>query len=100
MEKAAQCSAFFSNERAIAMWRALFLALGIYCCLLGAECLVIDKALLNSRERSQSVFGRLDPTASRQRELTPSEWAPWSLLSAGTVTILYSFTLPQRLHKA
>lgn len=83
------------------MWRALFLALGIYACLLGAECLVIDKALLNSRDRSQGLIGRLDPTSGRQRELIPSEWAPWSLLSAGTVTILYSFTLPQRLqHKA
>lgn len=82
------------------MWRALFLGLGIYCCLLGAECLVIDKALLSSRSRSQSLAIRLDPTAVRQRELVPSEWAPWSLLSAGAVTILYSFTLPQRLHKA
>ncbi len=82
------------------MWRALFLALGIYACLLGAECLVIDKALLTSRDRSQGLMGRLDPSAGRQRELIPSEWAPWSLLSAGAVTILYSFTLPQRLHKA
>ena len=82
------------------MWRSLFLAFGIYACLLGAECLVIDKALLTSRERGSGMIGRLDPTAGRQRELVPSEWAPWSLLSAGAVTILYSFTLPQRLHKA
>lgn len=82
------------------MWRSLFLAFGIYACLLGAECLVIDKALLSSRDRPASLVGRLDPTATRQRELIPSEWAPWSLLSAGAVTILYSFTLPQRLHKA
>ncbi|HET6878787.1 MAG TPA: hypothetical protein VFI31_01375 [Pirellulales bacterium] len=73
------------------MWRALFLALGIYCCILGAECLVIDKATLNSRG-NQGV-------SSRKREVIPSDWAPWSLLSAGTVTILYSFTLPQRLQK-
>jgi hypothetical protein len=82
------------------MWRALFLALGAYGCLLGAECLVIDKALLTSRDKSPGVMGRLDPSAGRQRELIPSEWAPWSLLSAGAVTILYSFTLPQRLTKA
>jgi hypothetical protein len=75
------------------MWRALFLALGIYCCLLGAECLIIDKATLTTRG-DQGVLG------TRKREVVPSDWAPWSLLSAGTVTILYSFTLPQRLHKA
>lgn len=77
------------------MWRALFLALGAYSCLLGAECLVIDKALLTSRDKSSGILGQ----AARQRELVPSEWAPWSLLSAGAVTILYSFTLPQRLTK-
>ena len=77
------------------MWRALFLALGIYCCVLGAECLVIEKATLASRGDQQSVFGM----GARKREVVPSDWAPWSLLSAGAVTILYSFTLPQRLQK-
>lgn len=77
------------------MWRALFLAVGIYCCVLGAECLVIEKATMTPRSKEQGFFGAGAP----KRELKPSDWAPWSLLSAGTVTILYSFTLPQRLHK-
>lgn len=77
------------------MWRALFLALGIYCCLLGAECLLIDKATLVPKSGQQGMFG----VGARKREVVPSDWAPWSLLSAGAVTILYSFTLPQRLHK-
>jgi hypothetical protein len=79
------------------MWRALFLALGVYACLLGAECLVIDKAVLTGA-RGSGLMGVLNPSASK-RELVPSDWAPWSLLSAGAVTILYSFTLPQRLTK-
>jgi len=77
------------------VWRAFFLALGIYCCVLGAECLLIEKATLNSRSARQSALGFSAP----KREVIPSDWAPWSLLSAGAVTILYSFTLPQRLHK-
>ncbi len=79
------------------MWRALFLALGVYCCLLGAECLVIDKAVLNSA-RGGGLMGALTPSAAK-RELVPSDWAPWSLLSAGVVTILYSFSVPKRLVK-
>ena len=77
------------------MWRALFLALGIYCCVLGGECLLIDKATLTTKSSQQGVLG-----VARKKEIVPSEWAPWSLLSAGAVTILYSFTLPQRLQKA
>jgi hypothetical protein len=80
------------------MWRAFFLALGIYCCVLGAECLLIEKATLTGRSDRQGALGL--GIGAPKRELVPSEWAPWSLLSAGAVTILYSFTLPQRLHKA
>jgi hypothetical protein len=77
------------------MWRALFLAIGIYCCVLGAECLVLDRATLHRGESSAGLFGSPAP----KREVVPTDWAPWSLLSAGAVTILYSFTLPQRLTK-
>jgi hypothetical protein len=35
--------------------------------------------------------------ASAQREISPPEWAAWSLLSAGAVVILYSITLPQKM---
>ena len=79
------------------MWRALFLALGVYACLLGAECLVIDKAVLSSA-RSGGLMSALNPSAAK-RELVPSDWAPWSFLSAGAVTILYSFSIPKRLIK-
>lgn len=67
------------------MWRAFFLAVGIYACILGAECLLIDKAVLAPRE------------GTGREELVPPDWVSWSLLSAGAVTILYSFTLPQRV---
>jgi hypothetical protein len=69
------------------MWRAVFLALGAYCCLLGIEAMLMDKAVLANRSGS----------AGGAREIVPSEWAPWSLLSAGAVTILYTFTLPKRV---
>ena len=79
------------------MWRALFLAMGLYCCLLGVEALAIDKAVLVAREEtvSQSAFGALSRKAP-QREVVPPPWAPWSLISAGAVVVLYSFSIPRR----
>jgi hypothetical protein len=74
------------------MWRAMFIALGFYCCLLGVECLLIEKAVLANHNHSTAA-GKLD---SRNRDLVPPDWAPWSLLSAGAVTMLYTFTIPKR----
>lgn len=79
------------------MWRATFLGLGAYACLLGAECLVIDKAVLNRTETTQA--GPFAYNSVRNREFVPPDWAPWSLLSGGAVTMLYSFTLPKRGEK-
>jgi hypothetical protein len=77
------------------MWRAFFLAVGLYGCLLGAECLVVDRAVL--REKGSPTEGRswLGVSAVSQREFVPPEWAPWGLMSVGAVTILYSFTIPR-----
>ena len=66
------------------MWRAFFLAVGVSCFILGAECLAIEKATL-------SVGG------GTSSEITPPEWAPWSLMSGGAVVLLYSFTIPKRV---
>lgn len=66
------------------MWRSIFLALGIFTLILGLETLLIDSATFANHGEGA-------------HELIPAEWAPWSLLSAGTVVILYSFTLPQKL---
>ncbi len=89
------------------MWRAFFLALGVSTCILGAECLAVDKAVLKIREEAPansflSVTGLnsltgLSAPPGRQREIVPPEWAPWSLLGAGAVVMLYSFTIPRRV---
>jgi hypothetical protein len=70
------------------MWRSLFLALGFFAISLGLECLIIERAILvNSR----------DAINAQTTELVPPDWAPWSLMSAGAIVVLYSFTLPKRL---
>lgn len=77
------------------MLRAFFLALGVYACILGAECLVLDKAVLHpSSEATASALAQ--KMAPAYREVSPAEWAPWSLLSVGAVVMLYSFTIPAK----
>ena len=81
------------------MWRSLFLAIGIVLCILGAECLVLEKAVLaQDKEPPRQNASYLLPAASEPKteEITPPEWAPWTLMSAGLVVILYSYSLPRR----
>ncbi|MBS0210791.1 MAG: hypothetical protein JSS27_17760 [Planctomycetes bacterium] len=73
------------------MWRAFFIAVGISALLMGLEAMAIDKAILHSK----AANGGLLP-AIRAKEIIPPDWAPWSLLSIGAITVLYSFTIPGR----
>jgi hypothetical protein len=82
------------------MWRALFLALGISTCIVGGECLVVEKFVIGaesappSEQNPATLFGNPPaPLGTASRDLEPAEWAPWSLLSAGAVVILYAITL-------
>jgi hypothetical protein len=79
------------------MWRSLFLAIGISLCILGVESLAIDKAVLHATQASASAMGAFSSGAAR--EITPPEWAPWTLMSAGVVVLLYSFTIPRRVRQ-
>ncbi|MCA9260437.1 MAG: hypothetical protein KDA61_14595 [Planctomycetales bacterium] len=72
------------------MLRSLFLALGVFSCLLGLEALAVETAVL---KRPQRVNGQ---TVVQHREVTPPDWAPWSLMAGGAVVVLYSFTIPRR----
>lgn len=72
------------------MWRAFFLAVGAYCCLLGVEALAVDEAVLKPKTRNGEVV-------AESRKIDPPEWAPWSLMAGGAVVVLYSFTIPRRV---
>jgi len=84
--------------KATVMWRALFLAVGIYMCILGAECLAVETFQMAADEPAAelgtpaTLFGN-PPASLARREIEPPEWAPWSFLSAGTVIILYALTI-------
>jgi hypothetical protein len=82
------------------MWRAMFLAVGIYMCILGAECLVVERFVMaGERPPSESqapatLFAATPaPSPTATHDIEPPEWAPWSFLSAGAVIILYALTI-------
>ncbi|NQU21745.1 MAG: hypothetical protein HQ567_10715 [Candidatus Nealsonbacteria bacterium] len=81
------------------MWRALFLAVGLYVMILGAECLAVENVKLKLRDAPPPPQNAWEtpPTEGPQKVITPPRWAPWSLMSTGAVVCLYSFTIPRRM---
>lgn len=83
------------------MWRAIFLAVGISLCVLGAECLAVDRFVMAGRQPAPTaqtpatLFGSPPSSAgiAPARDIETADWAPWSFLSAGAVIILYSLTI-------
>jgi hypothetical protein len=81
------------------MWRAFFLAIGVFLVILGVECLGVERVQLRIHEKSPAPVSPFDtePGEGAARQITPPPWAPWSLLSSGAVMCLYSFTIPRRV---
>ena len=85
------------------MIRASFFAAGVFVALWGVSFLTIDKLVLNKvsdQDRDQGFRGMLASTQVVEREsrpvIDPPEWMAFSLMSIGTVTMLYSAALPKR----
>lgn len=60
------------------MWKSFMLAAGIFACVLGVEMLVVDSAVVTS------IDGSTQP-----HTVSAPDWAPWTLISLGAVTILH-----------
>jgi hypothetical protein len=81
------------------MWRALFLAIGLFLMIVGLQCLMVDRVLLKLREEPLPAAWPFDtsPKVGAAKQIIPPPWAPWSLISSGAVVCLYSFTIPRRV---
>ena len=81
------------------MWRALFLAVGVYLVLLGIQCLGAEKFVLNIHEppKQAQAAGAGPAKPGPRKEVAPPPWAPWSLMATGAVVCVYSFSIPSRL---
>lgn len=80
------------------MWRSFFLAIGITLALFGLQGMAVEKVLLRFKDDPPPQTSMFDnePKIAPPVELNPPPWAPYSLLSSGTIVCLYSFTLPKR----
>ena len=76
------------------MWRAFFMGVGVFVCILGAQCMVTDRFIMAAEVKQASAAAMFN-NLPKKREVVPPEYAPWTLLSVGAVSILYSLTLPK-----
>ena len=79
------------------MWRALFLGIGIYLMIAGAECLAVDRVVWRGGAEPAPAALSFGSPAPKLKDIAPEPWLPWCLLSTGAVTCLYSFTIPKRM---
>jgi len=85
----------------VRMWRSFFMAIAISLAIAGVECLVLNKAVLAREVVDTNSSGSYwdDPLADglglapRKKTIEPPEWAPWSLLSAGAIVMLYALSM-------
>jgi hypothetical protein len=83
------------------MLRATFFSIGLFVTLWGVSLLFVDKLVLSSRQdqmRNQGFRGMFSQMtgAPRQQVYDPPDWAAFSLLAIGAVTMLYSVALPKK----
>lgn len=81
------------------MWRSFFLSIGIFAMAFGLQCLGVEKMVLKAKGPLPAKTSLWDnvPKIAPNKEFSPPNWAPWSLLSSGAVICLYSFTIPKRM---
>jgi hypothetical protein len=84
------------------MLRAFFLAIGIYMCILGGECLVVERFVMAQEpppadpSTPATLFGAAATPAPVRSDIEPPDWVAWSLLSTGAVVILLAITIKRQ----
>ncbi|MDA0588667.1 MAG: hypothetical protein O2820_12400 [Planctomycetota bacterium] len=85
------------------MVRSLFFAGGLFVALWGGSFLMVDEVVLTIKEdpkeeqRDDEFRGLfMSKDANNRQVFNPPEWAAFSLMSIGTVTMLYAVALPKR----
>ena len=80
--------------------RASFFSVGLFVALWGISLFFVDQIVLKGQQDPRrdpgfrGLFNQVTP--QRQRTYNPPDWASFSLLSIGSVTMLYSLALPKK----
>lgn len=87
------------------MLKASFFAGGLFVALWGASLLFVDQIVLkqtaDAQQRPEGFRGMLAPNSMGNRSarndnvIDPPDWAAFSLMSIGSVTMLYAAALPR-----
>lgn len=81
------------------MWRSLFIALGVFLCLLGAEFLACEHLVLRQNvpesqpvvSTNQFISYATPPSPQVKKKIyVPKDWMPWTLLASGATVLMYS----------
>ena len=84
------------------MLRSTFFSVGLFITMWGITFLFVDKLMIKTKDvppqqrAFRGLFAAVTPKGSQHKIIDPPEWAAFSLLSIGTITILYSVALPRR----
>jgi len=82
------------------MLRAACFSAGLFVGMLGLSFLVVDKLVMfPPEERDPGIRGMLTRQVVNKESrpiIDPPDWAAFTLLSIGSVTMLYSVALPRR----
>lgn len=95
------------------MFRSIITAIGVFLLILGGESLIVDRVIVVESQGeavattaatpySASPFqnagfsqqqGPALPRRVQRRVYHTKDWMPWSLLAAGTIVVLYSYSI-------
>ena len=82
------------------MLRSMFFSVGMFVTLWGVTFLFVDKLVLSVADEKtrphdfRGLFTSLNK--DRKKEFNPPDWSAFSLLSLGSVTMLYAVALPKK----
>lgn len=79
------------------MLRSIFFATGLFVALWGVSFLFVDQIVLSAapQQRETGFRGLFSSNAARREVVDPPDWAAFSLMSIGAVTMLYAVALPR-----
>jgi len=79
------------------MLKAMCVGVGVFLIVLGLLLHGVDSYTVRPSMTTQSTSMWLGSLQQEPKTVTPEPWKPWVYLGAGTVLVLWTFTLPTKM---